>query len=115
MGSIVLQIKGNESDKEFWIIDGQQRFTTLSILTLAVINKIKDLANDGIDPEQNKERVELLLKQYISQKDPASLLYSSKLFLNEPDDSFYQRLLNFKEPVNANKLKSSEKLIWNAF
>ncbi len=115
MGSIVLQIKGDERDKEFWIIDGQQRFTTLSILTLALIHKIKDLAKQGIDPEQNNERVELLLKQYIGQKDPASLLYSSKLFLNETDDSFYQRLLNFKEPLNPNKLKSSEKLIWSAF
>src|ERR1700752_4474298 len=37
MGSIVLQ---STTGKEFVIIDGQQRFSTLSILTLATINAI---------------------------------------------------------------------------
>ncbi len=43
MGSIVLQINGDPTDKRFWIIDGQQRFTTLSIIALAIINKIRNL------------------------------------------------------------------------
>jgi len=37
MGSVVLQ---NDGSKEYLIIDGQQRFTTLSILTLAFIARI---------------------------------------------------------------------------
>lgn len=117
MGSVVLQIKGDDSNqKQFWIIDGQQRFTTLSILALAVINKIKTLANDGIEKEENDERAELLMRQYIGQKDPSSLHYSSKLFLNENNDGFYQqRLLTFREPVKYAKLIDSEKLLWDAF
>ncbi|MEN9569767.1 MAG: hypothetical protein RL172_998 [Bacteroidota bacterium] len=116
MGSIVLQIKGDSSDKQFWIIDGQQRFTTLSLLTLAIINKIKTLANDGIDKEANTERADLLMRQYIGQKDPSSLHYSSKLFLNENNDGFYQqRLLTFREPVNYSKLIDSDKLLWDAY
>jgi uncharacterized protein with ParB-like and HNH nuclease domain len=116
MGSIVLQIKGDSSEKQFWIIDGQQRFTTLSLLTLAIINKIKSLADAEIDKEQNIERADLLMKQYIGQKDPSSLLYSSKLFLNENNDGFYQqRLLTFRAPVNYSKLIDSDKLLWDAY
>lgn len=116
MGSIVLQIKNDQNEKQYWIIDGQQRFTTLSLLALATINKIKNLANDGIEKESNTERADLLMKQYIGQKDPSSLHYSSKLFLNENNDGFYQqRLLTFREPVNYSKLIDSDKLLWDAY
>ena len=94
MGSVVLQ---SSNGKDFSIIDGQQRFTTISILMLAVINAIQNLVESDIEKDSNVERVEILIRQYIGQKDPASLSYSSKLFLNENNDNFYQtRLLNFK-------------------
>lgn len=113
MGSVVLQ---NDGTKEYLIIDGQQRFTTLSILTLAFIARIQKLSDDDIDRDANKERVDILMKQYIGQKDPASLRYSSKIFLNENNDGFYQqRLLTFKSPINASKLSDSEKLMWEAY
>lgn len=113
MGSVVLQ---NIDNKRYFIIDGQQRFATLSILILAIIRKIKALSEQGIEPDANMERVEILMNQYIGQKDPASLKYSSKLFLNENSDAFYQqRLLSFKEPIKYAKLSDSEKLLWNAY
>ncbi len=113
MGSIVLQ---NNGDSHFQIIDGQQRFTTLSIISLAIISKIKELAADNIDKEANEERVDLLIKDYLGQKDSVSLKYSSKLFLNENNDGFYQqRLLNFREPVNYRKLIDSDKLLWDSY
>lgn len=115
MGSIVLQSIG-ESERQFQIIDGQQRFSTLSILALAVIKTIQDLAEKGIETEANQERVEILTRQFIGQKDPASLTYSSKLFLNENNDGFYQsRLIQFRQPVSISKLSDSEKLLWNAY
>ena len=80
MGSVVLQ---SSNGKDFSIIDGQQRFTTISILMLAVINAIQNLVESDIEKDSNVERVEILIRQYIGQKDPASLSYSSKLFLNE--------------------------------
>lgn len=113
MGAVVLQ---NIDNKRYYIIDGQQRFATLSILILAIIRKIKSLSEQGIEPDANLERVEILMNQYIGQKDPASLKYSSKLFLNENNDAFYQqRLLSFKEPIKYAKLSDSEKLLWNAY
>ena len=113
MGSIVLLNKGNSN---YQIIDGQQRFTTLSIISLAVISKLKELALNNIEKEGNSERVDLLMKDYIGQKDSVSLTYSSKLFLNENNDSFYQRrLLSFSKPINVKKLLDSEKLLWKAY
>jgi len=113
MGSIVLLNKG---DSIYQIIDGQQRFTTLSILALAIILKLKKLVSSNIEKEENAERIELLMKEYIGQKDSVSLTYSSKLFLNENNDSFYQRrLLSFSNPINVKKLLGSEKLLWNAY
>ena len=113
MGSVVLQSTGG---KEYLIIDGQQRFTTLSIIVLAVINAIQELAANGVEVEQNEERSDILMRQYIGQKDPTSLRYSSKLFLNENNDGFYQtRLLLFKTPINERKLSDSEKLMWQSF
>lgn len=113
MGSVVLQ---STTGKEYLIIDGQQRFTTLSILTLAVIDAIIKLIEKGIDIEENQERVDILMRQYIGQKDPTSLSYSSKLFLNENNDGFFQnRLVGFKNPINVKKLSDSEKLMWDAF
>lgn len=112
MGSIVLQ---NNDGKTFKIIDGQQRFSTLSILILAIIKQIIELSESGNETSANEERAQILMNQYIGQKDPASLKHSSKLFLNENNNAFYQRLIDFKEPINSTKLLDSEKLLWNAY
>lgn len=113
MGSIVLQ---SEDNKQFSIIDGQQRFSTLSILILATISHIKDLIANGIETTENTERVNILMAQYIGHKDPSSLTYSSKLFLNENTDGFYRtKLLAFKAPLNNRSLSEPEKLMWKAF
>lgn len=113
MGSVVLQ---STNSKEYLIIDGQQRFTTLTLLTLAVISSIQNLVDRGVDNDANKERIDILMRQYVGQKDPTSLTYSSKLFLNENNDGFFQnRLIGFKDPINVRKLSDSEKLLWEAY
>jgi hypothetical protein len=115
MGAVVLQTT-RDNNKELLIIDGQQRFSTLSILILALIAEIKALVNKGVEVEGNQLRMELLMTKYIGQKDAASLSYSSKLFLNENNDGFYQsNLLKFRPPVNERKLTDSEQLLWNAY
>ncbi|MBC6400921.1 MAG: DUF262 domain-containing protein [Ekhidna sp.] len=113
MGFIVLQDLG---DKKYYIIDGQQRFSTLTLIVLATINKLQDLVTKNIDSEKNTERITLLQKKFIGDKDPGSLTYSSKLKLNENNDSFFQtNLLVQRAPTNPRTLIDSDKLIWNAY
>ena len=113
MGAVVLQKIG---EKQFLVIDGQQRFTTLSLLALATIKRTQDLIDGGIDPENNTERINELRRGFLGQKDPASLHYSSKLFLNENNDPFYQRnLLQLVPPQNEKTLIDSDRLLWQSF
>ncbi len=114
MGAIVLQDGSNE--KEFFIIDGQQRLVTLSIIAIAVIEKIRQLKESGIETAENEERVSLLRNDYLGRKNPSSLFYSSKLFLNKNNDNFYQtNLLQFKKPINPKSLNDSDKLLWHGY
>jgi uncharacterized protein with ParB-like and HNH nuclease domain len=113
MGAIVLQSKGN---KQFVVIDGQQRLTTITIIALACIQKIKALASHFITKEANEERVKLLSSKFIGDKDPSSLTYFSKLKLNENNDSFFQTyILTFRKPATTRNLKDSDKLLLKAY
>jgi uncharacterized protein with ParB-like and HNH nuclease domain len=113
MGAIVLQNKGN---KKFTVIDGQQRLTTITILALACIRAIKNLADRNINKEENEERVRILSSKFIGDKDPSSLTYFSKLKLNENNDSFFQSyVLTFREPATKRNLKDSNKLLLRSY
>ena len=74
MGALVVQAK---TDRDFLVIDGQQRLATLSIVALVVIDKLKNLAESNVDSEKNLERSKGLRNRYIGEKDPASLIESS--------------------------------------
>ena len=83
MGALVVQ---EESDRDLLIIDGQQRMATLSILALAIIALLNERARQGIDPDRNRERMRELRNRFIGERDPASLIESSRLTLNETDN-----------------------------
>jgi uncharacterized protein with ParB-like and HNH nuclease domain len=110
-------LSSRDSDKAFTIIDGQQRIATLSIVAIAVIEKIRQLVLKEVDPENNQARQDILKRTYLGDKDPRSLRYSSKLFLNEINDDFYQSNLinNLRQPRNIRVLKKSNQLLWQAF
>jgi hypothetical protein len=113
MGSIVIQ--GSDT-KSYVIIDGQQRFVTLTLLILAAINGLQKLIDKGIDIERNNERRNLLTAKYIGDKDPVRLATRTKLTLNRHDDDFYQgNLVLFREPAAPNRLTDSEKHMWKAY
>ncbi len=115
MGAIVLQ-SSSTSDKEFTIIDGQQRLATLSIIAIAVIEKIQKLVEREEEAEANQERQEILKRTYLSDRDPRSLRYSSKLLLNENNNDFYQsNLINLRRPLNIRSLSKSNQLLWQTF
>ena len=79
MGYLVLQ---ESEERNFIIIDGQQRFTTFSLFFLAAIQRFKNL-NDN-------ERAEEILNRYIGSKDLKYLRLKLKLKLNR-NNSFYYR------------------------
>lgn len=113
MGALVIE---GLSDREFLIIDGQQRLATLSILALAVLKQLQTLVDQNIDADANRERITGLRNRFIGEKDPASLQESSKLFLNETDDPFYQDyLVQLRDPINPRGLPKSNKLLWECF
>ena len=113
MGAIVVE---SQSDREFLIIDGQQRLATLTILALAVIAKLRRMAEAGIDSAANLERAGGLRSRFIGEKDPASLVESSKLFLNHTDDAFFQDYLVQLRPArNPRGLPKSNRLLWESF
>lgn len=113
MGAMVVEAI---DDREFKIIDGQQRLATLSILALVVIGHLIGLSKAGIDAPSNQERAHSLRNRFIGEKDPASLIEASKLTLNESDDAFYQDyLVQLKEPLNPRALTQSNKLLWECF
>lgn len=113
MGAIVFQESKN---KDLIVIDGQQRLATLSIIALAIIKRVKDLKENGIDGKNNKDRIDLLMKKYIGEKEPVSLHYSNKLTLNENNEQFYSNfLVQLEEPSSPRSLSNSDKLLKKAF
>ncbi len=115
MGALVLQ-NSSVSDKEFTIIDGQQRLATLSIIAIAVIEKIQKLVEQQEQKDANQERQEILRRTYLSDRDPRSLRYSSKIILNENNNDFYQgNLINLRKPFNLRSLSKSNQLLWQSF
>jgi Protein of unknown function DUF262/Protein of unknown function (DUF1524) len=113
MGALVVEAR---SDREFAVIDGQQRLATLSLFVLAVIARLRDLADQGEEADMNRERALALRARFIGEKDPASLVESSKLRLNDGDDAFYQDyLVQLRSPQNPRRLARSAHLLWECF
>ncbi len=89
LGAIVLQ----PVDGARLVVDGQQRLVTLSILALAVIARLQRLVDEGVAPEDNRERAKILGERFVRSKSPRSLKYVPRLALNEHDNPFYRTYL----------------------
>ncbi len=85
-------------------------------MAIAIIEKINTLVRRDIEPINNQERQSILRRTYLGDKNPGSLRYSSKLFLSENNDNFYQgNLIHLREPKPFRKLRKSNQLLWRAF
>ena len=113
LGALVVEAT---SDREFAVIDGQQRLATLSVLALAVIAKLEDLAKDGREADANRDRSKELRNRFVGERDPASLVEHSRLTLNDTNDAFYQDyLVQLRKPHNVRGLPTSNRQLWEAF
>ncbi|MBE9579152.1 MULTISPECIES: DUF262 domain-containing protein [Moraxella] len=114
MGYLVLQ---SSDDKNFDVIDGQQRLTTLSIVVLAGLKNLQKLINDHPEfAQQNQQRLEQLRQTYVGYLDPITLQPKSKLNLNNNNDFFYQNyLVTLSENIPRRNMRSSEHSLRKAF
>ena len=112
MGYLVLQSADNRA---FDVIDGQQRMTTLSLLMLAAVAHLTDLAVPADPADPQRRRAGQLRSNYIGYLDPVSLVPRSKLTLNRHNDRFYQNYLVPLESLPQRGLNASEHLLRRAF
>lgn len=115
LGYLVLQpIKDGEDS--FWVIDGQQRLTTLSILALAITALLKKWEDQNIEGVANKIRREKLTERYLGNYLLSKFALDPKIKLNRNNDDYYKSwLLNFRQPPVMSKLKPSQQLLQRSF
>ena len=112
LGYLVLQTFNN---KEYQIIDGQQRLTTLSLIILAVLKNLSELATNGIDSENNLKRNENLRNSYIGYVDPVTLISNNKLKLNRNSDDYYKQHLVLLKDLPLRNTNTSERHMRECF
>ncbi|MFY7827983.1 MAG: DUF262 domain-containing protein [Flectobacillus sp.] len=112
MGYLVLQTSNN---KEFLVIDGQQRLTTMSILILSTLKCLIDLVDSNIDPENNLLRKNNLLNSYIGYVDPVTLISNNKLRLNRNSNDYYKQHLVLLKELPLRNTNTSEKNMRECF
>lgn len=112
MGYLVLQMtKG----KDCLIIDGQQRFTTITMIILAAIKSIQKLIERGIDVAENEKRVKTLKDTYVGNVDPVSLEYDNILVLNRNNDNYYKEYIVKLGELKLRNTSYTEKLMKKCF
>ncbi len=115
LGYLVLQPIDN-GEESYWVIDGQQRLITCSLIALAVTALLKEWSEMGIDTQDNETRYKVEKERYLGNFSASKLTMSSKLVLNKNNDDYYKSwLLNLRRPKAISRLKPSEKLLQQAF
>lgn len=112
MGYLVLQTAKN---KDCLIIDGQQRFTTITMIILAAIKSIQKLIGRGEEVEENWQRVKALKDAYIGNVDPVTLEYDNILVLNRNNDGYYKEYIVKLGELKYRNTSYTEKLMRKCF
>ncbi|MBM3556045.1 MAG: DUF262 domain-containing protein, partial [Alphaproteobacteria bacterium] len=90
MGYLVLQ---TENNRDFDVIDGQQRLTTISLIVLGAMRLLKKYISEGTYPDPSQKRLDQLRASYIGYLDPVTLAARNKLSLNRNNDPYYSHYL----------------------
>ncbi len=112
MGYLVLQTSNN---KNYYVIDGQQRLTTMSIIILSVLKSLVELSEKGIDTINNLKRKENLHNTYIGSVDNVTLISDNKLKLNRNSDEYYRMHMVLLKDLPIRNTNSSEKHLRECF
>ena len=96
LGSVIYLAKDNAQHaaaiKEYLVIDGQQRLTTISLLLLALGDYTKSLITDSEEYSKSVTNLEKMMRKYLVNEDETGDLYY-KIRLNEEDFVAYKSLL----------------------
>ncbi len=112
MGYVVLQQK----EKHLYeIIDGQQRFVTLTMIILAFMAQLKKIIAQGIDAENNEERLQEIEKRFIGTKNLITLNVESRLTLNRNNNSYFKGICANLEPSNPRGITKTNNLLRKVF
>lgn len=112
MGHLVLQSKDNRT---FDVIEGQQRLTTLMLITLAALKNLARLIAEKNNPENNQQRMDQIRQTYITYLDPVTLVSRTKLTLNRNNDVYFQNYLIPLDHFFQSGCKESERRLCKAF
>lgn len=112
MGYLVLQ---TTKTKNCLIIDGQQRFTTITMIILAAIKSIQKLIDKGEEVEANEQRIKTLKDTYIGNVDPVTLEYDNILVLNRNNDGYYKEYIVKLGELKLRNTSYTEKLMRKCF
>jgi len=112
MGYLVLQTTDN---KKYTVIDGQQRLTTLSILILAILKRLNDFIDSGVEIENNHLRIEIYRSNYIGTLNTVTLISDNKLRLNRNSDDYYRNYMVLLRELPIRNTNSSEKQMRSCF
>lgn len=112
MGYLVLQ---SQDEKNFDVIDGQQRLTTMTLIVLAALKHLQHLVDTGVQAEHNQQRAQQIRQTYIGYLDPVTLLARSKLTLNRNNDHYFQTYLLPLAPLPVRGFRASENSLRKAF
>lgn len=98
--------------KIFYIVDGQQRLTTFSILLFEIVSIVKNLSENKEKPDEeiflNFESLRAIRSQFILRKRPPENLVTSYIFGYETDNpsSDYLKHKVFMEPYGGNVIET---------
>jgi uncharacterized protein with ParB-like and HNH nuclease domain len=113
MGYLLLQ---TDDDREFQIIDGQQRLTTLSLLILAALSRIDALIREnGTDREADQQRMDMWRNAYVGVLDTVTMRTDAKLKLNRHNNKHFQDLSIHLDVVQQRNVLRTNRCINKCF
>lgn len=113
MGYLLLQ---TDDDREYQVIDGQQRLTTLSLLILAALSRINALIeNNGPDKDADQQRMDTWRNAYVGVLDTITMKTDAKLKLNRHNNKHFQDLSIHLDVVQQRNVLRTNRCINKCF